>query len=373
MAVGAHAARVVPVAGLTPLRGSFGLALSSDRSIAAQLTLTRKGRDGDAILATAGTARRWYLAAGETVRTFHESVAILNPDRTRPAQVRLQLLPSGGGRSRTVTLRVRPHAQLVEDINPLLPGQSLSIIAAANRPVVLERRLTFSRDGHGHDYGLTTRLGTTTSAHLWLLAPGTPLPHGQTSLTLLNPTTRTAHVTVRFYGRSGRLVGSRTMRLNGPGRAQIALTSVGPTRGAAGVVTSDQPIVVERAEYGGAPNGPRTAGSDVFGRNGPAARWSFPGGDTRRGQREVLLLDNPSAATVRVVATLYGSGGRTVQQRVTLPPYGQAALNVGRSFPGATGVHGVRVTSANGDGFLAEKTVFAASGSTLQRTQGLAQ
>jgi Family of unknown function (DUF5719) len=206
LTVGAHAARVVPVAGLTHLRGTFGVTQSADRPIAAQLDLTRKGRDGDTILATPGTARRWYLATGDTALTFHESVAILNPDRTRPAQVRLQLVPSGGGRSRTVTVRVQPHTHLVEDINSLLPRQSLSIIAEASRPVVVERRLTFSRDGHGHDYGLTTRLGTTTPAQLWLLAPGMPLPHLQTSLALLNPTTRTAHVTARFYGRSGRLL-----------------------------------------------------------------------------------------------------------------------------------------------------------------------
>jgi hypothetical protein len=373
LTVGAHAARVVPVSSLTHLRGSVGVALRTDRPLAAQLALTRTGRDGDTILATPGTARRWYLAAGEAARTFHESVAILNPDRTRPAQVRLELLPATGRRSRTVTVRVRPHTHLVQDINRLLPGQSLSIIAEASRPVVVERRLTFSRDGHGHDYGLTTQLGTTTPALLWLLAQGTPLTHGQASLTLLNPTTRPAHVTLRFYGRSGRLVANRTLRLNGARRAQLPLPSTGPARGAAGVLTSDQPLVVERSEYGGAPNGLRTAGSDVVGRNGPAPCWSFPGGDTRRGQREVLLLANPSAATVPVVATLYGRDGRTRRQHVTLPPYGQATLDVGRSFPGATGVHGVRVTSANGEGFLAEQTVSAANGSTVQRTQGLAQ
>jgi hypothetical protein len=36
-------------------------------------------------------------------------------------------------------------------------------------------------------------------------------------------------------------------------------------------------------------------------------------------------------------------------------------------------LHGVSVTSTNGDGFLAEQTVFAANGSTVQSTQGLAQ
>src|SRR5207248_7525505 len=212
----------------------------------AHLSPTRQGRDGDTILASPGTARRWYLAAGETAGTFHESVALLNPDRTRPAQVRLQLLPGGGGRSRTVMVRVRPHTHLVQDINHLLPRQSLSIIAAASGPIVVERRLTFSRDGHGHDYGLTTRLGTTAPAAVWLLAQGTPLPHGQTSLTLLNPTSRTAHVTVRFYGSSGRLVGRRTMRLNGLRRVQITLPSAGPAGGASGVGTRDQPMCGER-------------------------------------------------------------------------------------------------------------------------------
>jgi hypothetical protein len=58
---------------------------------------------------------------------------------------------------------------------------------------------------------------------------------------------------------------------------------------------------------------------------------------------------------------------------VTLSPHGQSTLDVGRSFRDATGVHGVRVTSMNGDGFLAEQTVFDSNGSTLQHTQGLAQ
>jgi hypothetical protein len=251
--------------------------------------------------------------------------------------------------------------------------QNQNIIAEASRPVVVERRLTFSRDAHGHDYGLMTRLGTTAPAHVWLLAQGTPLPHGETYLTLLNPFRPTAHVTVHFYGSSGRLVGSRTIRLNGQQRVQITLPSAGPARGAAGVVTNDQPLVVERPEYGGSPNGLRTAGSAVFGRNGVAPRWSFPGGETRRGQREVLLLANPLAAPVRVVVTLYGSDGRTRQQHVTLPPNEQYILDVGRSFPGATGVHGVSVTSMNGGGFLAEQTVFASNGSTVQHTEGLAQ
>src|SRR5205823_143848 len=56
LTVGAHAARVVPLAGLTHLRGSFGVALRTDRPLAAQLTLTRQGRDGDTILAAPGTA-----------------------------------------------------------------------------------------------------------------------------------------------------------------------------------------------------------------------------------------------------------------------------------------------------------------------------
>jgi hypothetical protein len=71
-------------------------------------------------------------------------VSILNPAGKTAARVQLRLLPFGGRPAKTVPVRVPAHTNAVVDINRLLPHQSLSIIATANRAVLVERALTVS-------------------------------------------------------------------------------------------------------------------------------------------------------------------------------------------------------------------------------------
>ncbi len=368
----ARTQRTVSVAGLTGRAGQFGLALTATRQIAAQLGLTRPGRDGDTILANTGLGTRWYLAEGYTGLTFHETVAILNPNPSQPAYVALRLLALGGRGSRTVALAVSAHSESVVDVSRLLAGRSLSVIATSDRGVVVERALTFSRDGRGTGYGLTTRAGTNVAATSWLFAEGAAVNHFETYLTILNPGAAAARVTARFYGRAGRLLGNKTLTVAGLSRANIRLNGLVNASGIASTVMSDRPVIVERPEYVGSPNGTRVAGSVVFGRNGGAPRWSFAGGDTA-GTSEFLLLYNPSPRAVPVTATFYGADGRTAQRRLTIAVRGRATLDVGRSVPGLAGLHGVTLASDGGQGFVAEQTVFAPNLSTLNSTQGFAQ
>ncbi len=368
----ARAQRTVPIAQLTGRTGQFGLALTATRQIAAQLKLTRPGRDGDTILANTGLGTRWYLAEGYTGLTFHETVAILNPSASQPAYVAVRLLALGGRGSRTVSLAVSAHSESVVDVSRLLAGRSLSVIATSDRGVVVERALTFSRDGRGTGYGLTTRAGTNVAATSWLFAEGTTVNHFETYLTILNPGAAPARVTARFYGRAGRLLGNRTITVAGLSRANIRLNGLVNASGIASTVMSDRPVIVERPEYFGSPNGTRVAGSVVFGRNGGAPRWSFAGGDTT-GTSEFLLLYNPSPRAAPVTATFYGADGRLATVRVSIAARGRATLDVGRSVPGLAGLHGVTLASDDGQGFVAEQTVFAPNLSTLNSTQGFAQ
>jgi len=359
-----------PVAKLARLSGSFGLALTADRQVAAQLDLTRQGQDGDSILGNTGLGQTWYLAEGYTGLTFHETVSVLNPG-ARAARVHLQLLPFGGRRGRAVTVNMAAHSHAVVDVNRLLPGASLSIVARSNQPVVVERALTFSRGG----YGLTARSGTGVAASTWLFAEGTTTNRFQTFLTMLNPGDRPTGVTALFYGPTGRMLGKRAMVMAPRSRANILLNKVLRASGVASVVMSDQPIIVERPEYFGSPNATRIAGSDVFGRNGAGVRWSFPGGDTGRTSSEFLLLYNPSSAAVPVDVTLYNADGGTATRRIVVPARARYTLNVGKVFGSRfAGAHGATLqTVHSGQGIIVEQTVFAPNHSTLQSTQGLAQ
>ena len=376
VALSAHRQVTLAVAPLVRRQGAFGVALTASRQIAAQLQLTRPGRDGDEILGNTGLGRTWYLAEGYTGLTFHQTVAVLNPDARRATRVALHLLPIGGRGARTVVLGVAPHSERVVDINALLPGRSLSIVATADRGVVVERSLTFShlRSGRGSlsAYGLTTRAGTNVAATSWLFAEGSTLNRFETFLTVLNPGTRRVQVTARFYGRNAVLLRSVRLTLRPLSRANIRLNGLVQASGVASMVMSDQPIIVERPEYFGSPNGVRVAGSVVYGLNGAAPRWSFAGGRDHT-TSEFLLFFNPSGAAVPVRLAFYDATGRVTTRRIMLAANARSSVDVGRAVPLLTALHGVTITSLNGQGFIAEQSVFTHSHTTLDSTQGFAQ
>ena len=369
--VGATRERTLSVAGLHVGLGSFGLAVRSDRAIAATLSLSRVGRDGDILLGSPDLATHWYLAEGYTSLTFHESVAILNPAGA-VARVTLHLLPVGGRHARAVVLRVAPHSETIADVNRLLPRQALSVSTDSDRPVVVARTLTFSSDRAGTGFGLTLRTGSTTPATTWLFAEGNTLDRFQTFLTVLNPNRAPARVTAQFYGDSGRALGRRALIVAAQSRGTLKLNTFLKARGIASVVLSDRPVLVERAEYFGVPNSPSIAGADVFGRNGPAVRWSFPGGPGA-GLSEVLPLYNPSAVTVPIDATFYGRNGETRLFHFILPPHAHDTVVVRRVSANFAPERGITLRATNGRGFVAEQTLFAPDHRTLMSTQGFAQ
>jgi len=345
----------------------FGVKMVADRVVQAQLREARAGRDDFGLLGVSAPSTTWYLAEGYTGLTFHETVSILNPGAT-VAAVRLRLLPFGGRAARVVTLDVAPQSIQEVDVNRLLPNQSLSVIADASAPVVVERTLTFSNDG----FGVTAQAGINTAATSWIFAEGTTTTRFQTFFTILNPNAVSSLVTATFYDPRGEPLDSRTILVPGLSRANIKLNDVLRASGIATVVTANLPVVVERPEYFGSPNVPYVAGSDVFGRNGAGLSWAFPGGTTTN-RREFLLIYNPSAKTVSINATFYGSDGSVVTRSFAVPPTVRYNLDIDRLLPGLMPEHSIVLSAANGVGFVAEQTVFAPDFSALDSTQGFAQ
>ncbi len=357
----------------------FGVALSADRAVTAQLREARQGRDGFGLLGVSAPSATWYLAEGFTGLTFHETVALVNPGQTS-SQVQLRLLPFGGRAARTELVTVPAQSTRTVDVNSLLPRQSLSVIATASNPIVVARILTFSSHNGVPGYGATAKTGTNAPATTWIFAEGTTTTRFQTYLTVLNPNATAALVTASFYGRTGGSLGSRTLLVPALSRANLKLNDFLTADGIATIVTANAPVVVERPEYFGSPNAPDVAGSDVFGRNGAGVAWSFPGGDTTTqggfasaNRSEFLLIYNPSGQTVAVDATFYDSDGTVTTKRLYISPTIRYNVDVNRLVPGVTPQHGVTLRSVNGVGFVAEQTVFAPDFSSLSGTQGFAR
>ncbi len=371
--IAAHSHALLSTASFDLPVGTFGLEVGGDRAVSAQINLLRDGRDGDTLAPVRSLARTWYLAEGYTGATFGENVSILNPDAATAARVVLHLEPSGSHEVDKVVV-VPAHSNVVQNVDALYPNASLAIVAQSDRPVLVERSLTFGTDG----YGLTASAGVATPRPLWTFAEGTTANHFQTFLTILNPNDIPTSVTSNFYGATGQSLGSKTMIVSGHARATLRYNDFLRASGIASVVTGTLPIVVERPVYFGSPNGPSIAGSDVFGVNAANTRWSFPGGSRVSPEgmvspvvSEYLLLYNPLGTTIPVTATFYDATGHVAVKKLFVPPMTRYTLNVETLLPTLSPSHGTVLESPPGFPFVAEQTVFAVDRSTLRSTAGL--
>jgi hypothetical protein len=231
------------------------------------------------------------------------------------------------------------------------------------------RLLTFSTQG----YGATTNAGTTLAATSWLFAEGATAGGRQTFLTVLNPGKRSARVTALLYDTAGHLLAARTITIDPLHRGTMRLNDTLQEAAFATQVSSDVPVVVERPFYLGNPNAVRVGASLVFGRNGPGMRWSFPAGDTTQGGEEDLLVLNPNPRLLTLRATFYLASGQVVKREMRVPGLARATLHV-NDVAGLAGTeHGVQLSSTNGQGFVAEQTIYNSSRTTVYGTAGVAQ
>jgi hypothetical protein len=366
--VNGTAQKRVSVAGLGNYpEGTYGLVVKSDRPVSAQVATERDGMDGDVMLGNSAPDTHWYLATGATSGTFQESVSIFNPDPAIPTGVQLQLVTAAGKTGKTVMVTVPAHTNYVATVNKLFPGQTaVGVVAISSRPVVVERTLTFGPKGQG----MMMSSGSNKSSTNWLFADSTTENGVQTIYAILNPGDQGALITASFSQANGHVLGSTSVFVPARSRSTLNLADVLHGGGIAAVVTSNQPVVVERAEYIGSPD-KATAGSGVFGRNGAATRWSFPGGNTTPGRDEVLDLYNPSAVTVPVTATLYMTDGKMVTRQYTLAPTARVIVPI--NTLAQTTLHGAVLQSGNAQGFIAEQGISAKDSHLLRATQGLAQ
>jgi len=369
--VPARTLRHVALVGLMGRHATFGLAVSSrSPALSGGLALTRFGRDDDAIPAVAAPATTWYLAEGYSLLTFYETLSILNSDPTQAAHVTLHLFGPTVHGNHAIGVLVPPHSSFLVDVNRLLRRRSagsVSMVVGADRGIVIERTLAFSRlTPRGRSgYGLTMTDGTNATATSWLFPAGAPGNHAESYLAVLNPGARPAHLNLRFYGAGGRVLENKPLTLTGGDRTDVHLSGRENAVGTASIVSSDQPVAVERSDYAGPPNGVGVAGAAIFGLNGPAARWSFTGGGTSR-TRETLALYNPLSTTATITATFYDAAGRTTTRSLSLPSHTPASLDIARLVPGLGPLHGVTLQAAAGQGVVASQTVASADLKTLR-------
>lgn len=184
-------------------------------------------------------------------------------------------------------------------------------------------------------------------------------------LALLNATQTAARVTIVYQRTNGTTL-TKTLTVNAHTRATEDVNAdLGFHVSAAALVSADVPITASRLVYHG------TDGSVVPGVTSPQTVWYFANGNTGKGYREYVAVQNPNSGPVQVAVHFLPTHHKAFTIYRTMPPTSRTTFKI-NSFVRKDAV-GVTIT-ANGP-VVANRTIFVHHGmtskigvSTLQHT-----
>ena len=323
----------------------------------------------------------WYFAEGRVGASFKEYLTIDNPDPNNNCAVSVQYLPETGNPV-TTSFTVTHASRWTESVNADMSipytratGLSVAAIVSVNPSscsgVVVERPQYFS--WHGINSGSNV-VGATHLGQTFYFAD-IPTNSGFTSfLTALNPPSSNRTTVTAIYYANGRSIGTQSINLNGGQRGTLFPGSVRLPAHVAAVVTSTQPIVVERPDYfsnvsaGNA--GTVSGATSVVGTQSLAHDWLFAEGYTGGKSQEYLAianLDSTTNATANVTITLQLGNGSTKVVTLAISSMSQTVWNVNANVP--AGTVSAEVT-ATGAAIVVQREMFFQYSHTISSSNG---
>jgi subtilisin family serine protease len=291
-------------------------------------------------------SRRWYFAEGSTRTPFDVSFALFNPNPQPTVTHFLFVTPEG--RQTPYDLRVGANSRATLHASDVMPNAEFATIVSTDIPVYVERSMYFGHDGHSAP-------GARATSKTWYLAEGSTVSPFETWILLLNPNPVPTLVQLHFLREDGTVV-DRTELVAPMGRKSVFVNALFTTSGFATQVTSDQPIVVERAMY--FDNG--QGGHDTLATSTPGKTWYLAAGASRDGFDTWLLVENPTNNPATVTVAFMTDQGTVLNQPLFVLPHSRSSLLTDQVVPNMA--YGMRVTSDQD--IVAERAVYFDNGRT---------
>ncbi len=320
----------------------------------------------------------WYFAEGRAGAGFNEWLTLQNPSDAA-CTINIQYLAQPDGQptwNKQVPVNVPAQTRVTEWVDgdlgtsPTGPGISDSAILTVNtsatpncQGIVAERPMYFNALGtnSGSDVIGMTHLGKT--FYFGDLATGNQPGGGSYAsfLAILNPPGgQQATVTSTYYA-NGQQVTQQQLNVPAGSRGTIFPSQVSLPAHVAAVVTSTQPVAIERPTYfsnihaGNA--GTVSGAADVIGVQNLTNDWLFAEGYTGGQFQENFVIANvdPANATANVTITLEFSDGTTHNFTLSIAPSSQTTWNVNANAPGQS--VSAEITSS-GAKIVAEREMF---------------
>jgi hypothetical protein len=303
--------------------------------------------DNDSSLGSHQLGTTWYFAEGFTGFTFQQYITLFNPG-TADAHAQIQYLPSDGSTVAPVPVTVPAQGQMTINVrsqyNHLNPSgsQHISTMVTSDSPIAVDRAMYWG-DGagsgkFGYSLGPGIQAGATSQFFAMLPTSG----GSQSFVTVLNPNSSTATVSLRLSDASGSSLASVSATVAAHARYTFVVPNI--LSGDHGFVSASlqsgsQAVVAEAPRYfGGSPNHGSHPGfvsqGSLGGQQGAQADVNSRGA--------VLRIFNPGTSVARVQVTLGGSAAGTVVFDGLVAGGGAQLV----TLPAGTGPRGVLILSS---------------------------
>ena len=261
---------------------------------------------------------------------FDEYILIANPEGAS-AEVEVDM-HTPTGESKKAAFEVPARSRRTLHVDDYFYGEEVSARVKSEAGVVAERAMYF--DYLGEYDGGSCEHGAASTSMEWYLAEGYTAQAFDTWILAYNPGTEGAHVTVELLREDGH-VGRMEMDVGPGSRSTLYVDGVEgfSSCSLSAAVTSEKPVVVERAMYFESRG--RLGGHASLGATELSKEWLFAEGYTGGEFDTWVLVGNPGEEAARVRFHLYvpGGGGTTVEAEVK--PRSRYTLHVDEHLPDA--------------------------------------
>jgi hypothetical protein len=252
-----------------------------------------------------------YFAEGVSNAFFSTRMAALNPGASA-AHVQFRFLRHDGTTA-THVLEIAARGRITIDPSTYTGSADYSTVIESDQVVVADRTVSWDSSGYGsHAEG-----SVASPSPLWYLAEGSTTWEFALFYLLQNPNGSAANATVRYLRTGGQEPITKTYEILANSRKTIEVAVQDPGLADTDVsaeITSDRPIIAERAMYLNRPGQPFGAGHGSAGVTAAATSWFLAEGATGTFFDLFILIANPTNNDASVQATYMLPDGGTLQK-----------------------------------------------------------
>lgn len=270
----------------------------------------------------------WYFAEGSTASPFDLWLLIQNPN-SNPVTARVTYMKTDGSQ-KSQDMVLPPASRRSIYVNDVIPDSEVSMKVESDSLIFAERAMYFGHDGHDS-------AGVPAPSKNWYFAEGSTRNGFDSWILLQNPLPAPANVLLTFLTPEGRQV-QHSIVVPPNSRRSVYANLVAPNLDFATIVSSDQPVVAERAMYFG--NG---GGHGSFGASQLSRTWYMAEGQAGGGFDTWMLVLNPNQNPANLKVTYMMEDGTTTSAFYVAQPWSRLSLYANDVVP--SGRFGARVES----------------------------